>query len=104
MQGNVLTPPAEGPYPMYTGAPPDRRPRTLRDALAEVKALIMADRAFTPDEQAEFSTFVQEMIAFAQMRAGAGPEPTAGMGEQPTEQDYNPMGDAGGQDAAEYSM
>lgn len=84
--------PAEGPYPMYAGAPPDRAQRTLREVLDEAKLLIFRDGGMDDEEYLALGDFYTECMTMAQAGGMNMPNPqaTAGAGEQQQQQPGGP--------------
>jgi hypothetical protein len=103
---SALTPAAEGPAPMYNGAPPDAQPMDLEGALAMADSIIWRDNGMDQREQALFTAWVQKTILRAQAQQAAmqqggqmGGGQEAGLGSSGAS-DYDPFGATG--DSGEY--
>jgi hypothetical protein len=98
---SALTSPAEGPAPVYNGAPPDAQPMDLEGALAMADSLIWRDNGMDQREQAIFTAWVQKTIlraqaqqAAMQQQGGMDGGQQAGLGSSGA-QDYDSFGMTG---------
>ncbi len=78
-QGMGLMPAAEGPFPIYNGAPADQQPLDLPGALALVDSIIWRDGGMDQNEQRIWGAWVQQTIMKAQAQAQTQ---QAGLGTQ----------------------
>jgi hypothetical protein len=59
---NGLMPAAEGPPPVYNGAPPDQQPFDLEGALAMAESIIWRDGGMDKAEEAVLMGWIQRQI------------------------------------------